>query len=369
MEAKTHAVIIGKGATAIQLKRKDFPNSILVGVNQSPCLADDLDYSFANDVEGLYGLTDEHMKNVKVLAIPEYPHFKGWSKIDILYTKVVETWGHVVKDFLIYNLWTTPQKNKVMYSKILFWILKNIWLNLLSKKNNNLCCVGDDDQSIYSWRGAEVKNILNFDKLNANTKVIKLEQNYRSTQNILDTASFLISNNEDRLGKKLWSENSKGDLIEVNCYNNGYDEAIAVADEIEKNLSKDHSLNQVSILVRAAFQTREFEDRFIKINLPYRVIGGLKFYDRAEIKDAISYIRIIYQENDDLAFERIINTPKRAIGDATLKEIHKIAKEKNINLEQASLIYCEQYNRSRKPALAPRTELWQLETRPCSLSS
>jgi DNA helicase II / ATP-dependent DNA helicase PcrA len=230
--------------------------------------------------------------------------------------------------------------------------IQNIWLNLLSKKNNNLCCVGDDDQSIYSWRGAEVKNILNFDKLNANTKVIKLEQNYRSTQNILDTASSLISNNEDRLGKKLWSENSKGDLIEVNCYNNGYDEAVAVADEIEKNLSKEYSLNQISILVRAAFQTREFEDRFIKINLPYRVIGGLKFYDRAEIKDAICYIRIIYQENDDLAFERIINTPKRSIGDATLKEIHKIAKEKSINLEQASLTYCEQENSTGKTILS-----------------
>jgi DNA helicase II / ATP-dependent DNA helicase PcrA len=230
--------------------------------------------------------------------------------------------------------------------------IQNIWLNLLSKKNNNLCCVGDDDQSIYSWRGAEVKNILNFNKLNANTKVIKLEQNYRSTQNILDTASCLISNNEDRLGKKLWSENSKGDLIEVNCYNNGYDEAVAVADEIEKNLSKEYSLNQISILVRAAFQTREFEDRFIKINLPYRVIGGLKFYDRAEIKDAICYIRIIYQENDDLAFERIINTPKRSIGDATLKEIHKIAKEKSINLEQASLTYCEQENSTGKTILS-----------------
>jgi len=230
--------------------------------------------------------------------------------------------------------------------------IQNIWLNLLSKKNNNLCCVGDDDQSIYSWRGAEVKNILNFDKLNANTKVIKLEQNYRSTQNILDTASSLISNNEDRLGKKLWSENSKGDLIEVNCCNNGYDEAVAVADEIEKNLSKEHSLNQISILVRAAFQTREFEDRFIKINLPYRVIGGLKFYDRAEIKDAICYIRIIYQENDDLAFERIINTPKRSIGDATLKEIHKIAKEKTINLEQASFMYCEQENPTGKTILS-----------------
>ena len=230
--------------------------------------------------------------------------------------------------------------------------IQNIWLDLLSKKNNNLCCVGDDDQSIYSWRGAEVKNILNFDKIHAQTKVIKLEQNYRSTQNILDTASSLISNNEDRLGKKLWSENSNGELIEVNCYNNGYDEAVRVADEIEKNLSKEYSLNQISILVRASFQTREFEDRFIKINLPYRVIGGLKFYDRAEIKDAICYLRIVYQENDDLAFERIINTPKRAIGDATLKEIHKIAKEKDINLEQASLIYCEEENSKGKTVLS-----------------
>jgi DNA helicase-2/ATP-dependent DNA helicase PcrA len=230
--------------------------------------------------------------------------------------------------------------------------IQNIWLDLLSKKNKNLCCVGDDDQSIYSWRGAEVKNILNFDKVYANTKVIKLEQNYRSTQNILDTASSLISNNQDRLGKKLWSENTKGDLVEVNCYNNGYDEATAIADEIEKKLAKKFSLNQISILVRAAFQTREFEDRFIKINLPYRVIGGLKFYDRAEIKDAICYLRIIYQPSDDLAFERIVNTPKRSIGDTTLKEIHKISKEKDINLEEASIIYCEQGNSQGKTILS-----------------
>ncbi len=226
--------------------------------------------------------------------------------------------------------------------------IQNIWLNFLSSKNNNLCCVGDDDQSIYSWRGAEVKNILNFDKINKNTKVIKLEQNYRSTQNILDTASFLISHNEDRLGKKLWSENSKGSLVEINCYNNGYDEAVAIADEIEKNLSKKTSLNQIAILVRAAFQTREFEDRFIKINLPYRVVGGLKFYERSEIKDAIAYLRIVYQQSDDLAFERIINTPKRSIGEATLKEIHNISKTSNLNLEQASIVYCEQENEKNK---------------------
>ena len=148
----------------------------------------------------------------------------------------------------------------------------------MSKKNNNLCCVGDDDQSIYSWRGAEVKNILNFDKIHAQTKIIKLEQNYRSTQNILDAASSLISNNEDRLGKKLWSKNSDGDLVEVNCYNNGYDEAVRLADEIEKNLSKDYSLNQICILVRASFQTREFEDRFIKINLPIVFIQREKIF-------------------------------------------------------------------------------------------
>ncbi|MFZ9376812.1 MAG: hypothetical protein ACO25K_06780 [Candidatus Fonsibacter ubiquis] len=121
METRDHVVIVGKGCTAIELKRKDFPNSILVGVNQSPCLAEELDYSFANDVEGLYGLTEEHMKNIKTLAIPEYPHYDGWSKKDVLYTKVTETWGHVIKNFLIYNLWTTPKKNTSLPT--LDWIM------------------------------------------------------------------------------------------------------------------------------------------------------------------------------------------------------------------------------------------------------
>jgi len=156
--------------------------------------------------------------------------------------------------------------------------IQNIWLNLLSKKNNNLCCVGDDDQSIYSWRGAEVKNILNFDKLNANTKVIKLEQNYRSTQNILDTASSLISNNEDRLGKKLWSENSKGDLIEVNCYNNGYDEAIAVADEIEKNLSKEHISHYITRLLGEEITVNDEDNIIIKFDDGY-LMDTLDFRD------------------------------------------------------------------------------------------
>ena len=213
--------------------------------------------------------------------------------------------------------------------------IQSRWLNLLAEKNNNLCCVGDDDQSIYSWRGAEIKNFLEFDQIYKNTKVIRLEQNYRSTQNILSVASHLIANNQNRVGKTLKTSTENGDLIKLNCYKNGRDEAIGVSDEIEK-IKKNFSLNEVSILVRAIFQTREFEERFLKIGLPYRILGGTKFYERAEIKDCVAYLRIIYQDKDDLAFERVVNNPKRSIGDSTLKLIHEYAKKQKISLELAS---------------------------------
>ena len=209
------------------------------------------------------------------------------------------------------------------------------WLNLLSEKNKNICCVGDDDQSIYSWRGAEIKNFLEFDQVYENTKVIRLEQNYRSTQNILSVASNLISNNQNRVGKNLTSTMEDGDLIKLNCFKNGKDEAIGVSDEIEK-LKKKYKFNNVAILVRAIFQTREFEERFLKIGLPYRILGGTKFYERAEIKDCIAYLRLIYQEKDDLAFERIVNNPKRSIGDSTIKSIHEFSKKNKICLENSS---------------------------------
>ncbi len=220
--------------------------------------------------------------------------------------------------------------------------IQSRWLNLLSAKNKNICCVGDDDQSIYSWRGAEIKNFLEFDQVYENTKVIRLEQNYRSSQNILSVASNLIANNQNRVGKTLNTTKEEGDLVQLNCFKNGKDEAIGVSDEIEKKIQKKFSYNNVAILVRAIFQTREFEERFLKIGMPYRILGGTKFYERAEIKDCVAYLRLIYQEKDDLAFERIINNPKRAIGDSTLKNIHEFAKENNLNLERASVKMLEQ---------------------------
>jgi len=220
--------------------------------------------------------------------------------------------------------------------------IQSKWLSLLSEKNKNLCCVGDDDQSIYSWRGAEIKNFLEFDQVYKNTKVIRLEQNYRSSQNILSVASNLIANNENRVGKALTTTMEEGDLVKLNCFKNGKDEAIGISDEIEKKLKKKYSFNNMAILVRAIFQTREFEERFLKIGMPYRILGGTKFYERSEIKDCVAYLRLIHQERDDLAFERIVNNPKRSIGDTTLKTVHEYAKENSLSLEKASIKMIEQ---------------------------
>ena len=228
--------------------------------------------------------------------------------------------------------------------------IQSRWLNLLAEKNKNICCVGDDDQSIYSWRGAEIKNFLEFDKVYKNTKVIRLEENYRSTQNILSVASKLIENNQNRVGKTLRTSMEEGALLKLNCYKNGKDEAIGLSDEIEK-IKKDYSLNDIAILVRAIFQTREFEERFLKIGLPYRIIGGTKFYERSEIKDCVAYLRIINQDKDDLAFERIVNNPKRSIGDSSLRLIHEYAKKESLNLEFASRKMIE------KNLIKPKTKL------------
>ena len=214
--------------------------------------------------------------------------------------------------------------------------VQNLWLKLLTNENKNICVVGDDDQSIYSWRGAEVKNILEFKETFDNLETVKLEQNYRSTENILNSATSLISNNEDRLNKKIWSDLGEGEKVKIKSYFDGLSEASGVSDIIEQNLSKKFKLNSISILVRASFQTREFEERFIKIGLPYRIIGGLKFYERSEIKDALAYLRLINQSNDDLSFERIINTPKRAIGDSSVKKIYEFARKKELSLLDAS---------------------------------
>ena len=229
--------------------------------------------------------------------------------------------------------------------------IQSKWLNLLAKKNNNICCVGDDDQSIYSWRGAEIKNFLDFNKIYKHTKIIKLEQNYRSTQNILGAASGLISKNNDRMGKKLWTDSKDGELVKITCYKNGKEEAIGISDIIEQKLKKKYSLNNVSILVRAIFQTREFEERFLKIGMGYRVVGGTKFYDRAEIKDSVAFLRVVNQKNDDLAFERIINVPKRSIGDSTVKQLYDWGRKNKKSLE-VSAIELLQLNK-----IKPKTKL------------
>ena len=215
--------------------------------------------------------------------------------------------------------------------------IQSKWLNLLAKRKNNICCVGDDDQSIYSWRGAEIKNFLDFNKTYKNTKIIKLEQNYRSTQNILSAASGLIAKNNDRIGKKLWTDSKDGELVKLSCYKNGREEAIGVSDIIEKKLKKKYPLNNISILVRAIFQTREFEERFLKIGMGYRVIGGTKFYARAEIKDSVAFLRIVNQKNDDLAFERIVNVPKRSVGDTSLKQLHGWGRKNKKCLEDSAV--------------------------------
>ena len=233
-----------------------------------------------------------------------------------------------------------------MYSKNFKYILvdeyqdtnfiQSKWLKLLTKNHDNICCVGDDDQSIYSWRGAEIKNFLEFDKIFKNTKIIKLEENYRSTQNILNVASELISNNENRMGKTLNSNQSQGELINLNCFKNGKMRQLNISKILENEISKKYKLNNVAILVRAIFQTREFEERFLKIGLPYRILGGVKFYERAEIKDCVAYLRIVYQNKDDLAFERIINVPKRSIGDTSFKMISEHAKKNSLPLEKSA---------------------------------
>ena len=215
-------------------------------------------------------------------------------------------------------------------------LIQNKWLNLIVNKNKNICCVGDDDQSIYSWRGAEIKNFLGFNKVYPNCKIFRLEQNYRSTKNILDIASHLIAHNKDRLGKKLWSEGKRGDRVRLNCYKNGKEEARGVSNILEDYNKNKNSLNGAAILVRAIYQTREFEERFLKVGINYRIIGGIKFYERAEVKDAICYLRIINQKYDDLAFERIVNTPRRGLGDTTIKQLHEFSSKNKICLEDSA---------------------------------
>jgi DNA helicase-2/ATP-dependent DNA helicase PcrA len=211
-----------------------------------------------------------------------------------------------------------------------------LWLRLLAQERRNIACVGDDDQSIYSWRGAQVENILKFEKDFPGATVIRLEQNYRSTPHILGAASGVIAQNSGRLGKTLWTELDAGEKVKVIGVWDGPEEARRVGDEIESCQRAGKSLDDVAILVRAQHQTREFEDRFIAIGMPYKIVGGFRFYERAEIRDALAYLRVVNQPSDDLAFERIVNVPKRGLGDKAVAKVHQLARATGVPLTTAA---------------------------------
>ena len=215
-------------------------------------------------------------------------------------------------------------------------VAQYLWLRLLAQGHKNICCVGDDDQSIYGWRGAEVDNILRFEKDFPGAKIIKLERNYRSTPHILGAASGLIAKNENRLGKTLRTDKNDGDPITVRSHWDGDEEARTIGDDIESLQRKKEKLNDMAILVRASFQMRAFEDRFITLGLPYRVIGGPRFYERAEIRDALAYLKVTASPDNDLAFERIVNVPKRGIGDTSIKRMFEFARARGLSLYRAA---------------------------------
>jgi ATP-dependent DNA helicase UvrD/PcrA len=220
-------------------------------------------------------------------------------------------------------------------------VAQYLWLRLLAQKHKNICCVGDDDQSIYGWRGAEVENILRFEKDFSGAKVIRLERNYRSTPAILGAASGLIAANTTRLGKELWTAREDGENVKIRGVWDGEEEARLIGDDIEAEQSKGRSLSEMAVLVRASFQMRAFEERFNMLGLAYRVVGGPRFYEREETRDALAYLRLIRSPDNDLAFERIVNKPKRGLGEKALQTLHKIARSQNISLMVASRLALE----------------------------
>ena len=220
-------------------------------------------------------------------------------------------------------------------------VAQYLWLRLLAQKHKNICCVGDDDQSIYGWRGAEVENILRFEKDFPGAKVIRLERNYRSTPAILGAASGLISANKSRLGKTLWTDVDEGEKVKVRGVWDGEEEARLIGDDIEAEQARGRSLSEMAVLVRASFQMRAFEERFNTLGLAYRVVGGPRFYEREETRDALSYLRLIRSQDDDLAFDRIVNKPKRGLGDKALQTLHKIARAQGVPLMTAARLALE----------------------------
>jgi len=256
-------------------------------------------------------------------------------------------------DLLLHNLTILMQHEDVLakYHNRFRYILVDeyqdtnvaqyLWLRLLAQKDGNICCVGDDDQSIYGWRGAEIENILRFEKDFPGATIIRLEQNYRSTAPILAAAAHLIAKNDGRLGKTLWTAAEGGDKLTLTGVWDGEEEARKIADQVEDLQRKDHVLNEIAILVRAGFQTREFEERFITLNIPYRVVGGPRFYERMEIRDAVAWLRLVNSTDDDLAFERIVNKPKRGLGDAAMQALHRVRAAQQVSLFGAARLLAD----------------------------
>jgi DNA helicase-2/ATP-dependent DNA helicase PcrA len=233
-------------------------------------------------------------------------------------------------------------------------VAQYLWLRLLAQGTHNVCCVGDDDQSIYGWRGAEVDNILRFEQDFPGAKVIRLEHNYRSTGHILAVASTLIAHNEGRLGKTLFTDTHEGDKVLLRGCWDDEEEARNISDHIERLQRGGHKLDQIAVLVRASFQMRAIEDRFVAVHLPYRVIGGPKFYERQEIKDAIAYFECVVNEANDLKFERIVNLPKRGLGEASLRPVYDYARSRQKSLVAAArdLVDTEELKPAPRRALA-----------------
>jgi DNA helicase II / ATP-dependent DNA helicase PcrA len=275
-------------------------------------------------------------------------------------------------DFLMYNLQIFQEHPEVlkMYQERFKYILVDeyqdtnvaqyLWLRILTQKHKNICCVGDDDQSIYGWRGAEVGNILKFEQDFPKAKVVRLEENYRSTRHILEAASCLISKNESRLGKTLRTSNEDGEKVKIINSWDGRQEAQNVVKQIDqlKRLPLDY--NEMAILVRTAAQTREFEEAFIQHAIPYKIIGGARFYERKEIRDAIAYLRVIHQPTDDMALFRIINTPKRGMGDASLNKISHFAREEELSMFSAmeKIVYTDLISARVKNTVEELTKLF-----------
>ena len=278
--------------------------------------------SFANGLGGkLYA---EYQQRLKVVNAADF----GDLLLEVL--RIFQEHPDVLKDYqrrFKYMLVDEYQDTNVA---------QYLWLRLLAQGHRNICCVGDDDQSIYGWRGAEVDNILRFEKDFPGAKVIRLERNYRSTPEILGTASGLIAKNESRLGKTLHTDRDTGEPVIVRSHWDGDEEARVIGDDIENLQRKGEKLNDMAILVRASFQMRAFEDRFITLGVPYRVVGGPRFYERAEVRDALAYFKVTAAPDNDLAFERIVNTPKRGIGDTSVKRMHGFARAQGISLYRAA---------------------------------